>query len=75
MGAGDNIRRIGEEKGLSQAFLAERAGISQAMLCQVERGAKNPLLQAGKEIADILGCGLECLLAKGNQPAKTEREN
>ncbi len=48
MGAGDNIRRIREEKGLTQARLAERAGIFQAMLCQVERGDEKPVT-AGRE--------------------------
>lgn len=59
---GENIRRIREDKGLTQAYVAEQAGISQAMLCQIERGTKNPSLQVGKEIADILGCELSSLL-------------
>ena len=62
MSVGENIRRIREEKGLTQSYVAERAGISQAMLCQIERGTKNPSLQVGKEIADILGCDLDYLL-------------
>lgn len=63
MSVGGNIRRIREEKGLTQTYVADQAGISQAMLCQIERGTKNPSLQVGKEIADILGCDLESLLA------------
>lgn len=63
MSVGENIRLIREEKSLTQAYVAERAGISQAMLCQIERGIKNPSLQVGKEIADVLGCNLERLLA------------
>ena len=62
MSVGENIRRIREDKGLTQAYVAEQAGISQAMLCQIERGTKNPSLQVGKEIADILGCELSSLL-------------
>ena len=42
MSVGENIRRIREEKELTQAYVAENAGISQAMLCQIERGTKNP---------------------------------
>ncbi|MCI8610472.1 MAG: helix-turn-helix transcriptional regulator [Clostridiales bacterium] len=64
MSVGGNIRRIREEKGLTQTYVADQAGISQAMLCQIERGTKNPSLQVGKEIADILGCDLESLLAE-----------
>lgn len=62
MSVGENIRRIRETKNLTQASVAEQAGISQAMLCQIERGTKNPSLQVGKEIADTLGCKLENLL-------------
>ena len=62
MNVGDNIRRIREEKGLAQVVVAEQAGISQAMLCQIERGTKNPSLQTGKLIADILGCTMEELV-------------
>ena len=62
MNVGENIRRIREEKELTQAYVAERAGISQAMLCQIERGTKNPSLQVGKEIATIFGCSLDCLI-------------
>lgn len=63
MSVGMNIRRIREEKGMTQAYLAEQAGISQAMLCQIERGTKNPSLQVGKEIAQLLGCSMEELIA------------
>lgn len=62
MGVGENIRWIREKRRLTQAYVAEQAGISQSMLCQIERGTKNPSLQVGKEIANVLGCELECLL-------------
>lgn len=52
MSVGDNIRRARLERGMTQAYLAEKAGITQAMLCQIERGMKNPSLQVGKEIAN-----------------------
>ena len=61
MHVGENIRRIREEKGIAQVKLAEEAGITQAMLCQVERGSKNPSLQVGREIALCLGCTIEDL--------------
>ncbi len=62
MSVGENIRRIREEKQLTQAYVAERVGISQAMLCQIERGTKNPSLQVGKEIADVFECDIESLI-------------
>lgn len=58
---GANIRARREAAGLSQAYVAARAGISQAMLCQIERGTKNPSLQISKEISDVLCCKLDDL--------------
>ncbi|GFI16413.1 HTH-type transcriptional regulator SinR [Lachnospiraceae bacterium] len=63
MNVGKNIRRIREQTGFTQAYVAEQAGVTQAMLCQIERGTKNPSLQLGAEIARILNCSLESLLA------------
>lgn len=62
MNVGENIRRIRTGKGLKQEEVSERVGITQSMLCQIERGTKNPSLQTGKLISDVLGCSLEELL-------------
>lgn len=61
LSVGANIRRIREEKGLSQAYVAERVGITQSMLCQIERETKNPSLQVSAEIAKQLNCKIEDL--------------
>ena len=66
MSVGANIRRIRESQDMTQAFLAERAGISQPMLCQIERETKNPSLQVGREIANILHCKMEDLFDRQN---------
>lgn len=63
MSIGENIRALRERSGISQAQLADKAGISQPMLCQIERGTKNPSLQVGKEIACALNVSIETLLA------------
>lgn len=62
MSVGANIRALREAAGLSQAYVAAQAGISQAMLCQIERGTKNPSLQVSKEISAVLCCKLDDLL-------------
>ena len=62
MSVGAMIRKKREEKGLQHVDVADRVGISQAMLCQIERGTKNPSLQVSKEIANVLGCQIEDLL-------------
>lgn len=62
MSVGANIRARREAAGLSQAYVAAQAGISQAMLCQIERETKNPSLQVSKEISAVLCCKLDDLL-------------
>ena len=62
MSVGENIRNARQKAGLTQAYLAELAGVTQAMLCQIERGTKNPSIQLGAEIAKILNCSLDSLL-------------
>lgn len=64
MSVGENIRKLRESKGLTQVWLADQIGVTQAMLCQIERGTKNPSLQVGAEIAKALCCQLDDLLAE-----------
>ena len=69
MSVGDNIRRIREKAGLTQVYVAKQAGVTSAMLCQIERGTKNPSLQVGAEIAKVLGCSIENLLVSDTKSA------
>ena len=62
MSVGTNIRRRRMALGLSQAYVAEQAGVSKPMIRQVERGTKNPSLQASAGIAKALQCKIEDLL-------------
>ncbi len=62
MSIGENIKKIRNKNGISQADLAEKLGISQPMLCMIERGTKTVSLPLSKEIAEILGCNIEDLL-------------
>ena len=63
MSVGENIRKIRREKNMLQVELAEKAGVTQAMICQIERGTKNPSLQIAVEIAKALGCRTEDFLS------------
>ena len=62
MGLGVNVRRLREKAGLQQAELANRVGISRAMMCQIERSMKLPSLTVGVAIAKVLGTTAEKLL-------------
>lgn len=64
MNIGENIKKLREKKNIKQAELAEKTGVTQAMICQIERGTKNPSLQVGVDIAKVLDCTVEELLNK-----------
>ena len=50
------------EKGLTLEELAERSGVSRAMLSKIERGEKNPTLIVAAKLAEGLGVSLSRLL-------------
>ena len=62
MSIGENIKRLRKEKNISQIVLAEKVGISQPMLAQIERGTKTVTLPIGKLIAEVFGCTVDDLL-------------
>lgn len=67
MNIGDNIRRIRIERGMTQAELAGAVGVTQAMICSVERGTKACAMQLGAEIARALDCPVMALYGDGEQ--------
>lgn len=62
MNVGATIKAIRESLGMAQVRLAEQVGVSQAMICQIERGTKAPSLQLSVEIAAALGCEIQDLI-------------
>lgn len=65
MNIGETIKRIREQKEISQVALAEKVGVTQAMICQIERGTKNPSVQVAALIAKVLDCTVDELLNNG----------
>ena len=51
-----------EHRGLTQAVLAERAGLSRLYVSQLERGARRPSLDAVERLARALGLRVDDLL-------------
>jgi len=47
---------------MTQAELARRAHVTQAMICQIERGTKSVSIGLGREIAEALNCTIVELL-------------
>lgn len=65
---GPNIRRQRQELGLSLNALAERSGVSPAMLSEVERSVKNPTVKLAYQIARALNVTLTELLGEQTAP-------
>jgi transcriptional regulator with XRE-family HTH domain len=59
---GFNIRRIREDRDLSQEELADLAGLHRAYIGQIERGEKNIGLKNLEKIAKALNVSIKVLL-------------
>lgn len=62
MSIGECIKARRIASGYSQDGLAKMVGIGQPMMAQIERGSKIPNMLLGRDIAKVLGCGMEELL-------------
>ena len=57
----ENIIRRRTAAGLTQMQLADKVGVAQSMICQIERGTKVPTIPLGKQIAKALKCKIDDL--------------
>ena len=64
------VRSLREDRGLSLRQLAERAGVSESFVSQVERGVANPSVASLRRIAEALGTSIASLF---EGPYRTER--
>lgn len=62
MQIGLNIKKIRQQKGLSQAELAEKSQVDNKSLSRYELGSSIPPADALKNIADALGISSDALL-------------
>lgn len=61
---GERVRQLREQKGMGQVALAEKAGIEQQHLSNVELGKKEPGLRVVEMLATGLGVSLRQLFWK-----------
>lgn len=59
---GANLRKIREEKGLTQEALAFMAGFSRSYYTELELGKRNPSLLNIKKLADALNITVSSLI-------------
>ncbi len=65
---GANVRRLREEKGLSQEAFGFASGIDRTYVSGVERGQRNPSLLLAEKFANGLGVPLYILLKEPEPP-------
>lgn len=61
---GANLQLLRQERGLTLAELAERSGVSKAMLNQIENARSSPTIALGWKIANGLGVPFGALLGE-----------
>ena len=67
---GHEVRALRQERGLSQAQLAEAAGTSEEWIRRIERGARSPSFDTLEVISEALGVTVARLFAGyGTAPA------
>ena len=59
MSVGETVKTLRLRKGLTQKELGARVGVSEAMICQIERGSRVLSLPVAKDMTAVLGCTLE----------------
>jgi ribosome-binding protein aMBF1 (putative translation factor) len=68
---GDGIRRARQEHGWTQAFLADKAGLSPNYIARLERGELGPSLFVANRICEALTIALEELVGAPGVARKT----
>ncbi|MDN4613960.1 helix-turn-helix domain-containing protein [Leifsonia sp. F6_8S_P_1B] len=64
-----NVRRLRQERGLSQATLAERSGVSRRTIINLEAGEANVSLSGLDRVADALSTRFSALVAEPSAPS------
>jgi len=57
-----NLRRLREERGLSQEAVGDRAGMTQSQYARIERGDVDPTIKTLKRLATALDVTVSSLV-------------
>lgn len=70
---GEAIRRVRQEHGWTQAFLAEQAGLSPNYVARLERGELGPSLFVASRLCEALGIEIDSLVHAPDAPRDTKK--
>ncbi|MDZ7924356.1 MAG: helix-turn-helix transcriptional regulator [Marinagarivorans sp.] len=62
MSFGENLKRLRRDKGLTQADLAERAGLKPSHIPKLESSSGDPKLSTIYKLINALGCNADSLM-------------
>jgi transcriptional regulator with XRE-family HTH domain len=65
---GERLRKVREDKGLSQAQLAEKSGLQPSAISHFELNRRSPSFDNLKRLADALSVTIDYLLGRQPQP-------
>ncbi len=63
----ENLKRLRDQRGLSQQGLADKSGVPRPTVAHLETGDANPTLAVVTKLARSLGVGLDDLVTKQTQ--------
>ncbi|MBE3586625.1 MAG: helix-turn-helix transcriptional regulator [Thermoanaerobacter sp.] len=61
---GHNLKKIRQDKGLSQLKLSKLSGVAQSSISEIESGKSNPNISTLRKLASVLEISLDELLGK-----------
>jgi transcriptional regulator with XRE-family HTH domain len=59
-----NLKKIRQDKGLSQLKLSKLSGVAQSSISEIESGKSNPNISTLRKLASVLEISLDELLGK-----------
>ena len=68
------IREEREKRKLSMTVLAQKSGLSQAMISFIEREIRNPSLETLLRISSVLGVHLDDILRRAREAAARQNK-
>lgn len=73
---GERLTKIRKSVGLTQAVLAQKAGMSSVQLCKIEKGTSSPTLATVERIGEALGLSVDDIISfadtKGSRDGKEQ---
>jgi transcriptional regulator with XRE-family HTH domain len=69
-----SLKDVREKRGYTQPELAEKVGVSQSLISQMEQGKKNGSVSTNMKLATFLGVSVEAILHASEFTQSNNRE-